>query len=193
MKREDAELDAALAAATAEVAWQAEEGALQYSADDGAIAGRINLEAIVRGALFAARRLRLRQPKRCISGAIYFARCGERIKIGFSARATVRVRGLQTASADPISLLGVMPGSRAVERSLHEKFRALHIRGEWFRAAPRLLQYIERVAPLSQDIMATYAEPVDGPECWDEPVRRSGTRSEPQVRIASTPVRITGC
>lgn len=103
----------------------------------------------------------------CIQGSIYFARCGEAVKIGFSARPAHRLRDLQIGSAEPVELIGWMPGSPAVERLLHHRFASLRIRGEWFSAAPSLLRFVERVTPGHDPVRGRFrmpAEPVDGPE-----------------------------
>jgi hypothetical protein len=76
---------------------------------------------------------------------IYFIRSGNDgpIKIGRARDVARRVRTLQTASAAPLVLLGVIPGDGKVERRLHRRFAANRIRGEWFRATPELLAHID--------------------------------------------------
>jgi hypothetical protein len=77
---------------------------------------------------------------------IYFVRAGEPgrpIKIGFAKDVHSRVADLQVAQPDTLVLLGVMAGGPAIERELHEHFQRLHLRGEWFRSAPELLDYID--------------------------------------------------
>lgn len=74
--------------------------------------------------------------------SVYFAGSGGQIKIGWSRKVSARLAQLQTGSPIPIKLLGTMPGGRAVERRLHEKFAHLRISGEWFTDAPELLAFI---------------------------------------------------
>ncbi len=90
-------------------------------------------------------------------GTIYFAKAGERVKIGFSGDADRRVTSMQVGSAEPIELLGTMTGTEAMERHLHHRFRALRIRGEWFRLDPRLQAYIadETRAPNIRETIPT--------------------------------------
>jgi hypothetical protein len=76
---------------------------------------------------------------------IYFAQDAvtNLIKIGHTGRSPKeRVALLQTGSASPLSLLGWMVGGRDEEHALHARFAAHHARGEWFRPALPLLQYI---------------------------------------------------
>ena len=53
-------------------------------------------------------------------------------KIGFSADPQKRLRQLQTASADMLTLFDSMKGDRALERAFHDHFAARRLSGEWF-------------------------------------------------------------
>jgi Meiotically up-regulated gene 113 len=68
-------------------------------------------------------------------GMIYFIRTGEYVKIGYSTNVPTRLSGIKTATPYDIELLGTCPGTRATEKSLHDRFARLHYRGEWFRFA----------------------------------------------------------
>ncbi|MFI1583294.1 GIY-YIG nuclease family protein [Embleya sp. NPDC020630] len=70
-------------------------------------------------------------------GLVYFVRTDRRIKIGFTT--DLRRRLAQSA---PGEVLHTEPGSIADERRLHAAFQDLRLRGEWFRADPRLLDHI---------------------------------------------------
>lgn len=93
----------------------------------------------VRGKLLAKQMLKLAK------GTVYFVRAGDKIKIGFSTDAKTRINSLQTSNPERLELLGVIDGPESHERSLHHRFRHLHVLGEWFRAEADLLDYI-RVA-----------------------------------------------
>lgn len=56
-----------------------------------------------------------------------------------------RLRDLQCANSGALRLLGASetPDDRATEALLHREFAADRIRGEWFRATPALLEFIE--------------------------------------------------
>jgi hypothetical protein len=84
------------------------------------------------------------KPRAAIAG-VYFVRQGDYIKIGVSIDVPARVRGLQTSSPTPLELLAVLPGKEPEEKSLHVRFSHLRASGEWFRAAPELLDYIAKV------------------------------------------------
>jgi DNA-binding NtrC family response regulator len=77
---------------------------------------------------------------------IYFVQSGKSgpVKIGFTAKDDVKVRisTLQTASIEPLNLLGVMDGDEEKEKALHQFFHSYRIRGEWFEPHPKLLMYI---------------------------------------------------
>lgn len=73
--------------------------------------------------------------------AVYFIQAGENgpVKIGRSRDVLGRVRTLQTAHPQPLSVLRVIDGDRTVERWLHDQFAPFHERGEWFRFVPDML------------------------------------------------------
>jgi hypothetical protein len=77
------------------------------------------------------------------SGFIYFALCGDKIKIGFAVDPKRRVAHLQGGSPDRLELLATIPGSPRLERQLHHRFKGLRHSGEWFRQGPNLLEFIE--------------------------------------------------
>jgi hypothetical protein len=68
------------------------------------------------------------------SSFIYFVQSGEHglIKIGLSNGPMRRLPELQTGNPDELLLRHVIPGDRAVEASLHQRFEPARIRGEWF-------------------------------------------------------------
>jgi hypothetical protein len=74
---------------------------------------------------------------------IYFVSGGDMIKIGRTKNAGRRIVELQVASGMELKLLGSIEGDLRLERALHQCFWHLHVRGEWFRAAPELLAYVE--------------------------------------------------
>jgi Meiotically up-regulated gene 113 len=55
-----------------------------------------------------------------------------------------RVRSLQTGASAELTVLAVLPGADR-EAELHQRFRHLHVRGEWFRPGPDLLAFVEEV------------------------------------------------
>lgn len=74
---------------------------------------------------------------------IYFIQSGERgpVKIGMASDIAVRIRGLQTGHYETLRMVGSVDGGRDVEASLHNHFRAVRVRGEWFRGTSELLAF----------------------------------------------------
>lgn len=66
--------------------------------------------------------------------SVYFlhAPAAKLIKIGCSDNIEKRLASLAGGSPIPLKLLGTLPGGRALELELHEKFQHLRVRGEWF-------------------------------------------------------------
>ena len=79
---------------------------------------------------------------------VYFIRAGTSgpIKIGKAQNVRVRLSTLQTSTAVPLHVLGIVAGGRDRERELHEQFAHLRLRGEWFVPEPELLQFITQEA-----------------------------------------------
>lgn len=78
---------------------------------------------------------------------IYFIQYGKDdfIKIGYTENNVLdRMQALQTSSPYKLNLLGVIEGDELTEKSLHEKFKKYHIRGEWFKSGKELLQFIDQ-------------------------------------------------
>jgi hypothetical protein len=92
---------------------------------------------------WAVRRLDVRKPDSLAE--VYFIRCSRYVKIGYSADggAHGRMANMQTASPFELELLGVIPGDTETEGLLHQLFRIIHVRGEWFHKSPVLLAYMD--------------------------------------------------
>lgn len=72
-------------------------------------------------------------------GYTYFARRGDLIKIGHSGAPKERMQSL----GKPLDVLAVIPNPIISEGAAHVKFAHLREKGEWFRIAPELLEFIE--------------------------------------------------
>ena len=75
---------------------------------------------------------------------VYFIQSPRAIKIGWSTNPDKRLFSIQASNAERLRMLAYfeVPNGLEAESHLHEKFRHLHIRGEWFRPAPELLAYL---------------------------------------------------
>lgn len=71
------------------------------------------------------------------SNVVYYIRFADRIKIG----TTGDIRGRMTALPHD-ELLATEPGDRHLEAVRHNEFKHLRLTGEWFRAAPDLLEHV---------------------------------------------------
>lgn len=87
----------------------------------------------------------------------YIIRAGESgpVKIGRAMFPAERLAGLQTGHYEELRIIREIAGD--AERELHERFRALRIRREWFKFDPDML--ICAVTPVGQgtdEIMEEY-------------------------------------
>jgi hypothetical protein len=56
-----------------------------------------------------------------------------------------RLLGLQTALAEPIELLGTIPGDPQLENALQKHFNRWHLQGEWFQENDESLAEVGRI------------------------------------------------
>lgn len=87
-------------------------------------------------------------------GFTYFIRDEDRIKIGFTIQPAKRMSSLQTANSRELETLLVAPSYMAEEHDTHQRFAHLRERGEWFRAEPELLDFIEDLKVKAAPAMA---------------------------------------
>jgi hypothetical protein len=68
------------------------------------------------------------------NGFVYFIQGGDLVKIGYTTNIRQRLYDLQTSAPIDLVLLGLIPGTRALEKEYHKRFAAHRVRGEWFSA-----------------------------------------------------------
>lgn len=106
-----------------------------------------------------------------MSGHVYFITVepDRYVKIGWALHNPAnRLRELQTGCPDTLRLMAWAPGSREDERRLHETFRELHYRGEWFVCEHKLedlVSYLSDDFPRPTKTGATRQRFEDG--IWD--------------------------
>lgn len=74
---------------------------------------------------------------------VYFAQCGDKIKIGVTVNALDRLQQLQQGSGEPIELIACIAGDYSTEAALHNKLQQFRINGEWFRDCPEVRAAIQ--------------------------------------------------
>ena len=84
-----------------------------------------------------------RPPRRRMN--LYFIRCGDAIKIGITSNIKARMRDLAVANARALRVLALIEAGRYEEIAVHQRFAALRISGEWFRASPELLAFVQEM------------------------------------------------
>jgi hypothetical protein len=71
----------------------------------------------------------------------YFISDGQRVKIGKSRNPPSRLAQLQTSHAAQLTLL--LSIEEDEEKTLHQRFAAFRLRGEWFTLSPEILAFID--------------------------------------------------
>ncbi len=75
---------------------------------------------------------------------VYFIQNGNAVKIGVSHTPSKRMSDMSTHNHSSLKLLGVVSGGLKRERSLHKRFAKHHIKGEWFKLVPQIVDYIRK-------------------------------------------------
>lgn len=65
-------------------------------------------------------------------GKVYFVSAPGRVKIGFTINPDDRLEKLRQTDMEELSVIGVVNGTRRLERHLHRKLAPYRIKGEWF-------------------------------------------------------------
>ncbi|WP_438278131.1 GIY-YIG nuclease family protein [Nitrobacter sp.] len=94
----------------------------------------------------ATRRRNQRRPPKARNqkfNQVYFIRCGEFVKIGFTYDVLVRLETLQAATPYTLELLDSFAGGESDEKELHARFAEHRVRGEWFHLAPEIMNHID--------------------------------------------------
>lgn len=83
------------------------------------------------------------------NGLVYFVGFGAYVKIGFTAGNDVsfRMNAIQTGCPEELVLYGTINGTRQDEQILHMRFATLRLKGEWFRLAGELKEWIATEFP----------------------------------------------
>ena len=78
-------------------------------------------------------------------GFVYFMRIDGKghVKIGFAKEISKRLKQHGTSTPGEPQLVGFIPGTVETEGALHKKYAALCVRGEWFKYAGALKDFVE--------------------------------------------------
>ena len=76
---------------------------------------------------------------------IYFIRCLDSVKIGYSKNPDMRLTALQTANPNKLELLYSFPSFQWKEKEIHQELIAHHINLEWYKYNDYVKEYIEKL------------------------------------------------
>jgi hypothetical protein len=110
---------------------------------------------------------------------VYFIRAGEDgpVKIGTAYSIEKRIRALQNAHYEPLTLVRQLEGDRHLEMRIHARFKHLRIRLEWFQFDP---------AMLSEDFSALHVPLID------QLIQRYGSQIAMSIATGFTQATISG-
>lgn len=87
---------------------------------------------------------------------VYFARAGNKVKIGVSKNPRQRLGSIKTGNSNKVRIYYVTPGDAQKERDLHKLFAELRVNGEWFLFSQAIREWIaaDEATRLSRDVQA---------------------------------------
>jgi hypothetical protein len=74
---------------------------------------------------------------------VYFIRYGDQVKVGLSGTPMHRFAHIQRQCPVRLEFMGAVPGSRVIEKSLHQRWAAQRLRFDWFAATPEVIEFIK--------------------------------------------------
>ena len=74
---------------------------------------------------------------------VYFIRCGDAVKIGYTKDIDRRLAHIRMLNPNRVEVLAMMAGAVQLERDLHTRFSAQRVHGEWFRLDGELAELLE--------------------------------------------------
>ena len=84
-------------------------------------------------------------------GYVYFVRCGEYIKIGYTSDPNTRMSKFRTNNPYVCELVAIMKGGRIREAEIQRQFSEHLHRGEWYRLHESIAVFIKDLASSSAD------------------------------------------
>ncbi len=93
----------------------------------------------------ARRRRKVRLARRRLVDMIYFVKCHEYVKIGYSFDPYTRISSMQTGSPYELEMIALMEGGEREEVILQIAFKHLRFRAEWFRHTEELAKLTRRI------------------------------------------------
>lgn len=132
-------------------------GATPEDERENRIAAELEFNKQVR--VYKRRGARYEPPARFVKSQpchVYFMRVGDWIKIGHARNVTRRVTEVQVHCPLDVTLLVSVAGDATMERIVQRKFQSFRCRGEWYQAAPEIIEFVEQLksgAPL-QSLLA---------------------------------------
>jgi hypothetical protein len=80
---------------------------------------------------------------------LYFALCGDAVKVGMAECPKDRIKTLQTGAPGPIEIVAAIPGAGHRESEIHRRLSSVHLHGEWFLYGPEVIAIIRELQGVS--------------------------------------------
>lgn len=128
-----------------------------------------------------------------MTGFVYFLRCGDFVKIGYSSKPTARLAALRTATPHESELIAKFPGTISHEKAVHRCLQHLHHRREWFRFTQEVTALISEGLPhldttLDMDSIESLFAQFDGPKGIARVIGKGHSTASEMKRRRSIPV-----
>lgn len=92
---------------------------------------------------------------------VYFIRSSGYVKIGTAIDVRARMASIKASNPHPIEIICIIPACEDTERRLHERFKPLRHKGEWFKPDKAIDAFLKKVHRHGLD------KALDGASCPD--------------------------
>jgi len=135
---------------------------------------------------YRERDFRRNDPSGAADSYVYYARCGDQVKIGLSKNPWARVNDLKVGRPGVV-IAAVERGGRDHESLRHEQFRADRLAGEWFLLSVSLAAHIRSIS-VATSIATKDAPADDDAGAGEEAAQAEQSNSSGPVATPGTPV-----
>ena len=80
-----------------------------------------------------------------MNGYVYFIRCQDRVKIGFSKDPHKRLTKINADAPYPCELIGAADAALHAEDEIHRQFSSARVHSEWFSFTDEIARFVARV------------------------------------------------
>lgn len=106
---------------------------------------------------------------------VYVIQSGEFVKIGQTGNLISRLGHYKTHNPHPMQIVGLIKGGMQEENILHDKFKHLHVKHDWFQYKQEIRDYFSDFKVIDLDLLhdkVILQSAMTNPKCHAQTIRR---------------------